>query len=127
MFFHSDPLLTSWATTWQNHKDDLVSPFRVQVLLELFRAHLAVYPVRWDLRFGGPHNGIQHQLAEIVVAPVLVKMRPGETKTAATVIPFADPGDSLRFAAFHRRPDRGVALMWAIPPAHRTFRGDRAQ
>ena len=45
-----------------------------------------------------PENGVEDQLSEIVIAPVLVEMTAGETEPAAAVRAFVSPGDMLGLA-----------------------------
>src|SRR5436309_9623877 len=56
-----------------------------------------------------------------------MKMPAGETKTAPAIGAFANPGDGLRLAAFHRLPHRRIPFVRAVAPAHRARGGDRAQ
>src|SRR5439155_11748498 len=60
----------------------------------------------------------EHQLAEIVIAPILVEMPASETEAAPAIGALAGPGDTLRLAALDGIPNCRIAAMCAIGPAH---------
>src|SRR5262249_31966087 len=58
-----------------------------------------------DFALGGPDDGVEDELAEVVVAPVEVDVGAGEAEAPAAVGPLAGPGNMLGPAAtlYHLR------------------------
>src|SRR6266481_3911502 len=99
----------------------LVSALRIQIPLQLLRCRRALDPFSRHFRFGSPKNRVQHHLPKILVTPVLVKMRAGETEASPAVRPLTGPGDMLRFAAIYGFAHRRIALVGTVPSAHGAF------
>ena len=89
----------------------------VEIGLELFeRGRPRGNAVLGDRHMGGPDDGVQHELAEVVIAPVPVEVGSGDAETAAAVRPLAGPGHRLRLAVGHR-PARTYLLPLCVPSA----------
>src|SRR6185436_1954498 len=69
--------------------------FRVEVFLQVVIGHGAFDATRGHFEAGCPKQRIQDDLPEILVAPVLVEVRPGEAKAASAVGPFHCPSNNL--------------------------------
>src|SRR6478609_3229948 len=67
-----------------------------------------------DFHFGRPQNRVQHQLANLVMAPILVKMSTGKTKSPSTVGPFGGPRNMLLIAVSDHGPHGGIAFMRSV-------------
>src|SRR5207245_7560736 len=93
----------------------------VEVLFEVLGGYFALNALGRDFDVGGPENGVEHQLAEIVVAPVLVEMAAGETEAAAAIGALAGPRHVLRFAAFDGFTHGRIATMRAFGAVHGAF------
>src|SRR5208283_2973108 len=63
-----------------------------QVLLQLPGSHLTLDAGRGHVQAGRPEDGVQDELAEIGVAPVLVEVAAGEAEPATAVGTLHDPG-----------------------------------
>ena len=62
----------------------------------------------------GPNNGIEHDLAEIRVAPIPVVVSAGEAEAAASTFTLGCPGHVLGISLGHVLADRRIATMRAI-------------
>ena len=78
-------------------------------------------PLAGHIDFGYPEDGVEDDLAEVVVAPVLMVVAAGEAEAAAAIGPAAAPGDDLSVPPLDRFADCGVALVGAIGPVHRAL------
>src|SRR5271157_1748287 len=67
-------------------------PLRIQTLLQLLGSHLTLEAGRGYVQAGRPEDGVQDELAEIGVAPVLVEVAAGEAEPAAAIGTLYDPG-----------------------------------
>src|SRR4051812_13120171 len=67
----------------------------VQVLLELRWSDLALHARGGHVHPGRPEDGVQDELAEVRVAPVLVIVSAGEAEAAPAVGSLDGPGEDL--------------------------------
>src|ERR1035438_1724329 len=65
----------------------------IQVSLELVFSDLALCSPRGHFHFRRPKDRVQHQLAEVIVAPVPVVVAASEAEAPSAVRPFARPRD----------------------------------
>src|SRR5271157_4136269 len=65
---------------------------RIQILFQLLGSHLTLDAGRGYVQSGRPEDGVQDELAEIGIAPVLVEVAAGEAEPAAAVGTLHDPG-----------------------------------
>src|ERR1041385_1815723 len=52
----------------------------IEIRVEVIGRDGRVHAVGWHLTFRNPDESVQHRLAKIIVAPVVVEMAAGETK-----------------------------------------------
>ena len=76
----------------------LACGFLVHVRVEFVRRHGGLDTVGWHLDLRAPKDRVQHNLSEVVVAPVLVEVSARETKTAPAIRTLDGPHDVLGFA-----------------------------
>ncbi len=66
------------------------------------------------VELGCPENRINDDSPEIFIAPVLVEMPTGKSKSTGTVRTFAGPGNMLKLASGYSGTDGRVAAMGAV-------------
>ena len=93
----------------------LLSALRVEILLQVFFGDCAFHAIRRHFGVRRPQQRIQDDLAEVFVAPVLVKMRAGETEAAPAVRPFDRPGEDL-LASAGGPVNRRSRVCWTASP-----------
>jgi hypothetical protein len=57
--------------------------FRIEVRIQLFIVHRRRDAGGGNFGFGEPNKGVQDDLSELVVPPIVVEMAPGEAETAS--------------------------------------------
>src|SRR5437016_5631436 len=98
---------------------------RIEVLFQVLGSQDAGDSVGGDLDFGGPENGVQNELAEVVVAPAFVVVAACEAEAAATIGPLEGPCHVLDFAVSNGGAHRGIALVRTVGAIHCGRRGHR--
>src|SRR5438876_583232 len=73
----------------------LTLPLGVEVLLDLVLGHLGIGAVPGHVGLADPHGGVEDDLAEVVVEPVLEEVAAGEADAAAAVGPLHRPHHRL--------------------------------
>ncbi len=97
----------------------------IEIRLEVFRGDLGFHAIGGHFEFRGPDDGVEHQLALVVIAPAGMEMAAGEPEAAAAIGAHAGPGDGLRLLFFeHLALHIGVAVVRAFAAIHGLGRGD---
>jgi hypothetical protein len=60
------------------------------------------------------HDGVEHEFAEILVAPQMMEVTAGETEAARAVVIFHGPRECLRHAVRKGLAHRGIAAARAV-------------
>src|SRR5438128_271003 len=92
----------SWISR-PSQRAPLSRPFRIEVFLRVVVGHRAFNAIRGHFDASRPQKSIEDDLAEVLVAPVLVEVRAGETEAASAVGPLDRPRQ--HFLAPARRDD----------------------
>src|SRR5262245_54893518 len=83
------------APPWAAPIRRLLLGLAVEVPVQGRRVEVHPGPVPGDLDAGAPEDGVDDQPAVVLVAPVLVEVRPGEAERPAAVVALEGPGDDL--------------------------------
>ncbi len=67
-----------------------------------------------NVGFSGPGDGIEDELTEVVVGPILVEVAAREAEAAMAIGPFVGPGDMLGLATGDGGADLGVTAVGAV-------------
>src|SRR5262249_33570423 len=82
-------------TRARNGKEACVSTFPVEVFLQFRGVQFDLGAALGHIDLGTPQDGIDDQSAEVLVAPVAVKMSAREAEAAAALVALERPGDDL--------------------------------
>ena len=85
-----------------------------------------------DLFDGGPYpsqpgNGVNNQVASIIILPVGMIVPSRKTKATTTIVAFIGPGQCLRKTCLDHFPNGIITAMRAISPLHGMSRRDSDQ
>ena len=91
-----------------------MAAFGVEVGVEIALGKLRRHSILRHLCLGHPKDGVEHCLAEVIVAPIQVVVATREPKAATTVFTPVCPGNVLGFTSGNRLANSRVAAMGSI-------------